>query len=249
MEKLLLEAQKESSNTSHADSQASSKASSNGDRAANSSPQVDVESLADLKEKDWIWDWSSRPEICPPSDTVVRLKHPAEGSSQRCRLSIRNTWIMRSLLFFMENLPLLIVTHAFSFILGATTMFVCLRRYGSSWVSATVSTTWWTVQTKWCLRVAMDTTCEQIENQRTFVCVLKLCWGTCRVNHDFYTADWIEWRENCWCFYRKQLFLKPLLGSFYRHLFVLLWTKLSVITNIVDIWCANIKKYSFFHQE
>jgi len=141
MEKLLLEAQKESSSTSHADSQASSKSSSNGDRAANSSPQADVESLADLKEKDWIWDWSSRPEICPPSDTVVRLKHPGEGSSQRCRLSIRNTWIMRSLLFSMENLPLLIVTHAFSFILGATTMFVCLRRYGSSWVSSAIYTT------------------------------------------------------------------------------------------------------------
>jgi len=140
MERLLLEAQRESTNASHANTPASSKASSNGDRTANSgSPQAEVESLPELKENDWIWDWSSRPEICPPTDTATRLKHP-ETTPQRCRLSLRNTWIMRSLWFSVENLPVMIVTHAVSFILGATTMFVVFRRYGNWTSSAIIST-------------------------------------------------------------------------------------------------------------
>jgi BCL2/adenovirus E1B protein-interacting protein 3 len=142
MEKLLLEAQKESSSgTSRIDSPASSKASSrcsNGDRAANSdSPQAEPDLMPELKGTDWVWDWSSRPEAIPPSGTVSRLKHP---TPQRSRFSIRNTRIMHGLYYSMENLPMLLLTHACSFILGATTMFVCLRRWNSYWsTSASVS--------------------------------------------------------------------------------------------------------------
>lgn len=78
---------------------------------------------------DWVWDWSSRPEIVPPwaSDHNPQpFKHPV---SRQRTYSIRNSRLMQSLMVSLENLPLLILTHACTFILGAATMLVILRKY------------------------------------------------------------------------------------------------------------------------
>ena len=40
---------------------------------------------------------------------------------KRHKLSIRNTRLMRGILFVIENLPYLLVSHACSFVLGAVT--------------------------------------------------------------------------------------------------------------------------------
>lgn len=78
---------------------------------------------------DWVWDWSSRPEIVPPwasSHNLQPFKHPV---SRRRTYSIRNSRLMQSLMVSLENLPLLIITHACTFILGAATMLVILKKY------------------------------------------------------------------------------------------------------------------------
>jgi len=49
------------------------------------------------------------------------MKHPA---SQWQKLSIRNTRIMRAIYFSVEHLPLLLFTHACTFVLGAATYVI-----------------------------------------------------------------------------------------------------------------------------
>jgi len=170
MEKLLLEAQKESSSSaSHADSPASSNSSTrsfNGDRAANSeSPQAD----ADLKGTDWVWDWSSRPEAIPPSGTASHLKHP---TSQRCRFSIRNTRVMSGLYLSLEHLPMLLISHACSFLLGATTMFIYMRRFSTNLNSVVSSVAWVVSYTHF-------RACTLLAPSRATCTVVDSCSGNC----------------------------------------------------------------------
>ncbi|KAM6956363.1 BCL2 interacting protein 4 [Aplochiton taeniatus] len=75
----------------------------------------EVENLM-MKNADWIWDWSSRPENHPPKEFL--LKHPKRSS-----LSIRNTSVMKkggilSADFLKLFLPSLIISHILAVGLG-----------------------------------------------------------------------------------------------------------------------------------
>lgn len=142
LEKLLFDAQKESSSaSSRIDSLASSRTSPHSQHSptADLSTTPEIETVISLQidnhmlplgEEDhlvggnWVWDWSSRPEAVPPSS--LPFKHRA---AKKHRLSIRNTGIMRGIVFSLENLPLLVFTHACSFALGAASTAYYLRRF------------------------------------------------------------------------------------------------------------------------
>lgn len=144
LEKLLLEAQRESSYaSSRIESLTSSRASPRGqhsptnDQPTNSLQLDDPRLPLEIDENNdeevagkWVWDWSSRPEVVPPS--CLQFKHPV---TMKHSLSIRNTRIMRGIVFSLENLPLLIVTHACSFLLGAASMVFYLKKF-SHWPAA-----------------------------------------------------------------------------------------------------------------
>jgi BCL2/adenovirus E1B protein-interacting protein 3 len=156
MEKLLLEAQRESSRSSSRQgsvtgsvtgsvpgsvtesitgSIASSRSSPKSPHSPNNEPASDfpiatiqVNSkegrvLQAVQGTDWIWDWSSRPEAHPNSDSHSKYKHP-----KKSKLSVRNTVVMERL-FCLENLPALLVTHLSSFLVGAAVMFIYLKKY------------------------------------------------------------------------------------------------------------------------
>jgi len=55
------------------------------------------------------------------SDMGLKMKHPASSWQ---KFSIRNTRIMHAIYFSIENLPLLLFTHACTFMLGAATYVV-----------------------------------------------------------------------------------------------------------------------------
>lgn len=85
---------------------------------------------------DWIWDWSSRPEVMPPSDYGKQFKHPGNHGS---KLSVRNSKVLRSVgVFTLDNLPTLLVTHACTFFLGAAAMFIYLKKY-CNWTAVAAS--------------------------------------------------------------------------------------------------------------
>ncbi|XP_074641734.1 BCL2/adenovirus E1B 19 kDa protein-interacting protein 3-like [Tubulanus polymorphus] len=130
MEHLLREAQLESSrSSSRVTSNASSKRGSPKGTQGPPSPNHTA--------SDWIWDWSSRPELQPPADWGSKFKHPGQQlKPRRHKLSVRNTSVMRSSLFNLENLPTLLLTHACTFFLGAATMLIYLKRY-CNWAAAT----------------------------------------------------------------------------------------------------------------
>ncbi|XP_052832155.1 BCL2/adenovirus E1B 19 kDa protein-interacting protein 3-like [Octopus bimaculoides] len=124
MEKLLMEAQQESCSSSQANSAVSS---NRGSPKISNSPKewaTHEMSQGESVGTDWIWDWSSRPEIQPVGDLSGYFKHP-----RRHRLSVRNTKVLRNGVFCMENLPTLLISHACSFVLGAAVMFMYLKKY------------------------------------------------------------------------------------------------------------------------
>jgi len=51
----------------------------------------------------------------------IASREASHVAPKRHKLSIRNTRLMRGLLFVIENLPYLLVSHACSFVLGAVT--------------------------------------------------------------------------------------------------------------------------------
>lgn len=124
VEKLLLEAQRESSHSSAVGSALSSY------RDSPKSPHSPVNEPAstdafiinkitvDLLNKDkqvgtdWIWDWSSRPDQIPPK--VWKFRHP-----QRTTLSLRNSKVVKQGLFSSEVLSILFLTNLLSLLLGA----------------------------------------------------------------------------------------------------------------------------------
>lgn len=124
MEKLLIEAQQESRTPSRPNSTVSS---NRGSPKLPTSPKEWVNTEIPQPEPigtDWIWDWSSRPEIIQHGEWSGQYKHP-----RRYRLSVRNTKVMRDGIFCMENLPTLLISHACSFVLGAAVMFMYLKKY------------------------------------------------------------------------------------------------------------------------
>ncbi|CAM1326121.1 BNIP3 (predicted) [Pycnogonum litorale] len=111
VERLLLEAQRESNQSSKRGSSTSS--NRNSPKSPNS-PTIDVTDV-DVKlavAADWIWDWSSRPDQRPPKDW--KFKHPGSAS-----LSVRNTKVAKSGLFSAEILSLFFITNILSLFLGA----------------------------------------------------------------------------------------------------------------------------------
>jgi len=135
MEKLLLEAQRESSRSTS--SQASLSSSTRASPKSPHSPTNELatdtlrslqeqkgEVLESLQGSDWIWDWSSRPEVMPPNEMARQFKH-----KKRSNLSVRNSRAMKEGLFRMENLPTLLFTHACTFLMGAAVMFIYFKKY------------------------------------------------------------------------------------------------------------------------
>lgn len=129
IEKLLIEAQKESRTPSRNSSRDTSA------RGSPKSPHSPSNELAtngqDEREPvtDWIWDWSSRPEMIPPSDFNGKFKHPI---MRKNKLSVRNTPVMRSgifRVFSLENLPVLLLSHACAVFLGAAGLFIYLKKF------------------------------------------------------------------------------------------------------------------------
>lgn len=132
MEKLLIEAQRESNQSSaHASTHTSHGNTPHGVRSPHNggSPNAlpspsselahsDFTTISaklqeeDLKsDTDWIWDWSSRPDNMPPKQWIFR--RPIKKQS----LSIRNTKAMKSKL--SDILPVLIFSNLMSLVLGA----------------------------------------------------------------------------------------------------------------------------------
>lgn len=129
IEKLLIEAQKESRTPSRNNSRETSA------RGSPKSPHSPSNELAingqDERDPgtDWIWDWSSRPEMMPPSDFNGKFRHPP---TRRNKLSVRNTPVMRSgifRVFSLENLPILLLSHACAVFLGAAGLFMFLKKF------------------------------------------------------------------------------------------------------------------------
>lgn len=136
MERMLLEAQRESGRSSsrgssHCDSPPRSHTplllhrSSDvhtGEKSSSQSEEDSLERRLEIdnlmkKNPDWIWDWSSRPENVPPKELI--LKHPKRGGV----LSIRNTSIMKkggvlSAEFLKVFLPSLLLSHILAVGLG-----------------------------------------------------------------------------------------------------------------------------------
>lgn len=138
LEKLLIEAQRESRTPSHANSKESSA------RGSPKSPHSPSEwASADWRTKqdpgtDWIWDWSSGPEVQPQSDWNGKFRHPG-SKPRRTPLSIRKSPVLKSGIFRLENLPTLLLTHACTFFLGAAVMFMYLKKY-CNWAVVAPST-------------------------------------------------------------------------------------------------------------
>ncbi|PVD30193.1 hypothetical protein C0Q70_09455 [Pomacea canaliculata] len=129
LEKLLIEAQRESRTPSHANSKESS---ARGSPKSPHSPNSEW-STGDWKTKedpgtDWIWDWSSGPEVQPQGDWNGKFRHPI-SKPRRTPLSIRKSPVMKTNIFHLENLSTLLLTHACTFFLGAAVMFIYLKKY------------------------------------------------------------------------------------------------------------------------
>ncbi|KAK7110926.1 BCL2/adenovirus E1B 19 kDa protein-interacting protein 3-like [Littorina saxatilis] len=129
LEKLLIEAQRESRTPSHANSKESS---ARGSPKSPHSPNTEW-ATGDWRTRqdpgtDWIWDWSSGPEVQPTGDWSEKFRHPA-GKSRRLPLSVPKAPANKSGIFRLENLPTLLLTHAATFFLGAAFMFMYLKKY------------------------------------------------------------------------------------------------------------------------
>jgi len=128
LEKMLIEAQRESRTPSFANSKESS---ARGSPKSPHSPNSEW-APADWRTKqdvgtDWIWDWSSGPEIKPSSDWNEKFRHPG-GKPRRTVPNTRKAPVVKTGLFSFENLPSLLLTHACTFFLGAAVMFIYLKK-------------------------------------------------------------------------------------------------------------------------
>ncbi|XP_036402821.1 BCL2/adenovirus E1B 19 kDa protein-interacting protein 3-like [Megalops cyprinoides] len=137
MERMLLEAQRESGRSSsrgssHCDSPPrsqtplhvcrSSDVCSSGEKNSSQSEEDFLERRREVdnlmkKNADWIWDWSSRPENIPPKEFL--LKHPKRAGA----LSIRNTRVMKkggllSAEFLKVFLPSVLISHILALGIG-----------------------------------------------------------------------------------------------------------------------------------
>ncbi|CAL1547006.1 unnamed protein product [Lymnaea stagnalis] len=131
MEKLLIDAQRESRTPSRP---ASKESSHRGSPKSPASPSGEW-SGEEWRSKqdpgtDWIWDWSSRPELQQSFETMSeKFRHPGSKFG-RTPLSVRNTQVMKKTrLLSWANLPTLLFTHACTFFLGAAAVFIYFKKY------------------------------------------------------------------------------------------------------------------------
>uniref|UniRef100_T1IIV1 BCL2/adenovirus E1B 19 kDa protein-interacting protein 3 n=1 Tax=Strigamia maritima TaxID=126957 RepID=T1IIV1_STRMM len=118
IQRLLLEAQRESNQSSIVVSSSSSRRES--PQSPPNSPNAELSTGDDIKDfyinkeknTDWVWDWSSRPDQQPPKEW--RFKHPKGG-----RLSVRHSKAMKSGLLSSEVLSFVLLTNLVSLLLGA----------------------------------------------------------------------------------------------------------------------------------
>lgn len=133
MERLLIDAQRESRTPSRPNSNQSSQG---GSPKSPSSPNSEW-SNDDWRSKqdpgtEWMWDWSSRPEVQQSIDSMCeKFRHPSSvGSKRHSLLSVRNTRVMsKTRLFSLANLPTLLLTHACTFFLGAAAVIIYFKKY------------------------------------------------------------------------------------------------------------------------
>jgi len=144
MEKLLMDAQRESRTPSRTPSLGPSRVTSTPGSKASSlagspksppsptpSPAPEWASERSKEEigSDWIWDWSSRPDAQQSFENwPERFRHP--GHKGRSVLSVRNSIVMKKTrLFSWTNLPTLLFTHAATFFLGAAAVLIYVKKY------------------------------------------------------------------------------------------------------------------------
>lgn len=111
LEKLLIEAQRESRSSSRPNSKESS---ARGSPKGIHSPTNELSNGEFTQENrdpgtDWIWDWSSRPEALPPSDLTTRFKHPR-------KTALRSSHLIRKDEAY--NLKFVLISNACSFVIG-----------------------------------------------------------------------------------------------------------------------------------
>lgn len=117
IEKLLQDAQRESNQNSR-------------EASARTSPKA-MHSPTGLPTKesigtDWMWDWSSGPEINQSKEKfAVKLQNAA-------RERPRYTSVRKTSIFSRENLTALVASHLSVFVLGAVVMFIVLKKTGNS---------------------------------------------------------------------------------------------------------------------
>lgn len=126
MQKLLLEAQRESNQSSAIVSLASSRRDS--PKSPPNSPNTELSGHEELKDvyinfsreelaglernSDWIWDWSSLPDQQPPKEW--KFRHP-----RITRLSMRHSKAVKRGLLSTEVLSIVVLTNLVSLLLGA----------------------------------------------------------------------------------------------------------------------------------
>uniref|UniRef100_A0A182QML6 BCL2/adenovirus E1B 19 kDa protein-interacting protein 3 n=1 Tax=Anopheles farauti TaxID=69004 RepID=A0A182QML6_9DIPT len=75
-----------------------------------------------VKDADWVWDWSSRPDQLPPKDW--KFEHPNQTQEERNKpihagYSIRQVRVGKNSLFSREFLYSIVLTNVLSLLLGA----------------------------------------------------------------------------------------------------------------------------------
>jgi len=91
------------------------------------------------KNTDWIWDWSSRPEVMPPKGLRYRTNAGSVVTTPpnspipdelHGAFSWRHSKLIRSAFFRVEVLVGLVVSNLVTFVLGAAIGFcICKRLY------------------------------------------------------------------------------------------------------------------------
>lgn len=112
LEKLLLEAQRES-NASSARGSGSPKSPKSPHSPCNETLTFVLNKEEKQIPTDWVWDWSSRPDQQPPKDW--KFRHPSNGNRKRPTLSLRGSRIIR----LADIFPVLLLSNLLSLLLGA----------------------------------------------------------------------------------------------------------------------------------
>ncbi|GFO40847.1 Bcl2/adenovirus e1b 19 kda protein-interacting protein 3 [Plakobranchus ocellatus] len=133
MERLLIDAQRESRTPSRPNSNQSSQGGSPKSPASPNSEWSNEEWRSKQDPgTEWMWDWSSRPEMQQSLDSMCeKFRHPGSvGGKRHTPMSVRNSKVMnKTRIFSLANLPTLLLTHACTFFLGAAAVIIYFKKY------------------------------------------------------------------------------------------------------------------------